>query len=63
MFRVASSMILSAGAIAAIYAPYCETTAVSFEVEAPSADEIATRITAITSQYPWLVLDDGGGVE
>jgi len=49
-----------AAAIADIYAPYCESTAVSFEVEAPSADEIAKRIAAITAQYPWLVLEDDG---
>jgi L-amino acid N-acyltransferase YncA len=51
-----------AAAIAEIYAPYCTSTAVSFEVEAPSADEIAKRITATTAQYPWLVLEDEGVV-
>jgi L-amino acid N-acyltransferase YncA len=49
-----------AAAIAEIYRPFCESTAVSFEFIAPTADEMAKRIESITSQYPWLVLDDAG---
>lgn len=49
-------------AIAGIYAPFCESSVVSFEIVAPDATEMTRRITAITSQYPWLVLDDGGVV-
>jgi L-amino acid N-acyltransferase YncA len=46
-------------AIARIYAPFCEATAVSFEYLAPSPDEMAGRIAATTAVYPWLVfLDD-----
>jgi L-amino acid N-acyltransferase YncA len=51
-----------AAAIADIYAPYCASTAVSFEVDPPSAEEIAKRIATITAQYPWLVLEDNGVV-
>jgi phosphinothricin acetyltransferase len=51
-----------AAAIAAIYGPFCESTAVSFEYTAPSTTEITNRIRAITPQFPWLVLDDRGGV-
>src|SRR3954471_1459101 len=47
-----------AAQIAAIYAPSCESTAVSFEVVAPSPAEIANRIGSITAQFPWLVLED-----
>ncbi len=49
-------------AIRAIYAPFCESSAVSFEEGAPSADEMAERIRKITSRLPWLVLDDEGRV-
>lgn len=49
-----------AAPIAAIYAPYCESSPVSFETSAPSAGEIAHRIRNITTQWPWLVLDAGG---
>jgi phosphinothricin acetyltransferase len=51
-----------AAQIAAIYAPFCESTAVSFEEVAPSPAEIADRIRAVTVRFPWLVLDDGGAV-
>jgi phosphinothricin acetyltransferase len=60
--RIRLATIADAEAVAAIYAPYCASTAISFEVDAPSTVEIATRITTITAQYPWLVLDDDGVV-
>lgn len=41
-----------AGAIAAIYAPFVEETAVSFEEQAPSVREIGRRIAA---SHSWLV--------
>jgi phosphinothricin acetyltransferase len=51
-----------ATAVAAIYGPFCESTAVSFEYVAPSIEEIASRIQTTTDQFPWLVLDDNGVV-
>src|ERR1700751_4103048 len=51
-----------AAAVAAIYGPFCETTAVSFEVAAPDAGEMAARIEAVTQQYPWLVLEREGAI-
>jgi len=45
-------------AIAAIYAPYCKTSAVSFEMVAPSPDEMARRIRTVSAERPWLVLED-----
>jgi len=41
--------------IAAIYAPFVEGSATSFETEAPSAEEILRRIHETTTAYPWLV--------
>ena len=58
--RLASSD--DAAAVAGIYAPFCESTAVSFEYAPPSAEEIANRIRTITAQFPWLVLADNGVV-
>ena len=49
-------------AAAEIYGPFCESTAVSFEYEPPSAGEMARRIRTVTGQFPWLVLDDDGFV-
>ena len=51
-----------AEAIAAIYAPFCNSTAVSFEDTPPSPVEIAQRIARITQRLPWLVLKDDGDV-
>jgi phosphinothricin acetyltransferase len=51
-----------AAAVAAIYGPFCESTAISFEIVAPSPDVIADRIATVTKQFPWIVLDDGGSV-
>lgn len=52
-----------AGAVLAIYAPVVTDTAISFETEPPSVDEMRARIQVTLCQYPWLVaLDDAGGV-
>jgi phosphinothricin acetyltransferase len=51
-----------AAAVAAIYGPYCDATAVSFETIAPDVNEIAARIKAVTARYPWLVFDNGESV-
>ena len=50
-----------APAIASIYAPYCESTVISFEETAPSAEEMARRIAAIGAMRPWIVLADNDG--
>ena len=44
-----------------IYAPYVLNTAISFEYEAPSAEEFAQRIRNISARYPYIkaVNDDG----
>jgi phosphinothricin acetyltransferase len=59
-FREATSD--DAAAIAAIYAPYCESTPISFENEAPNAAEIRSRIEKVLPQYPWLVCEFNGRV-
>jgi phosphinothricin acetyltransferase len=51
-----------AGEIQAIYAPNVIATPISFEVEPPSLAEMARRIEATLSQYPWLVCEIGGQV-
>jgi L-amino acid N-acyltransferase YncA len=50
-----------AEAISAIYAPVVTGTAISFELEPPTADEMHRRLIATLRQLPWLVsLDDAG---
>jgi phosphinothricin acetyltransferase len=51
-----------AAGIQAVYAPYCESSNVTFETVAPTRDEMAERITRIMSAYPWLVAETEGRV-
>lgn len=46
-----------AAQIAAIYAPYVQGTAISFETEAPDADEMARRIAKTQAHWAWLVAE------
>lgn len=47
-----------AAAIAAIYGPVVRNTAISFELEMPSVDEMRGRILQTTQSLPWLVAVD-----
>ena len=49
-----------AEALLAIYRPYVEQTAISFECEAPTAAEFAARIRNISAKYPYLVSEADG---
>ena len=60
MIRLATAA--DAPAVAAIYAPVVASTAISFEVEPPAAEEMAARIAAVLERTPWLVCDRGNGV-
>lgn len=46
----------------AIYAPYVESGATSFEEDPPEEVGFAERIAAITATYPWLVAECDGEV-
>lgn len=49
-----------AAACAAIYAPYVETTPISFEERVPDALEMEARIVRSAATHPWLVAEQGG---
>jgi len=53
-----------APALLAVYAPYVERTAITFEYEVPSVDEFANRIARTLERYPYLVAEraDAGAV-
>ena len=51
-----------ADAISKIYAPYVENTAITFEYEAPSAQEIGRRISKTLPVYPYIVAEEDGKV-
>ena len=48
-----------AAALADIYRPYVEGTTITFEYEAPSAEEFAARMRRTLERYPYLVACDG----
>ena len=50
-----------AAAVAAIYDPVVQHTAISFETEAPGEAEMRSRIEKTLAALPWLVAEDGAG--
>ena len=51
-----------AEACAAIYAPYVTDTAITFELEPPTVEEMTDRITKAVKTHAWLVIEDEGRV-
>jgi phosphinothricin acetyltransferase len=49
-------------ACAAVYAPYVTGTAITFEIDRPSAAEMAERIEVASRRHAWLVAEDEGRV-
>lgn len=60
MIRLATER--DAEAIQRIYAPFVLHTAVSFEIEPPSVDEMRSRIAKTLTHLPWLVCEWNDGV-
>jgi phosphinothricin acetyltransferase len=58
--RIATSE--DAAQIAAIYRPIVRRTTISFELEAPTVDEMRARIVKTLQRFPWLVSLDREGV-
>ena len=55
--RVRPALEQDAAAVAGIYAPYVEHTAISFEERVPTPDEMAARIEKCCSRWQWLVAE------
>ena len=51
-----------AAALLAIYAPYVEKTAVTFEYQPPSLEEFAGRIRRTLARYPYLAAEREGRI-
>jgi phosphinothricin acetyltransferase len=56
-FRIATPD--DAPGVLAIYAPYCESTHLSFEIVAPSEAAMRERISGTLRQYPWIIAEAG----
>jgi len=51
-----------AAGVQAIYAPIVRDTAISFEVDPPSVEEMSRRIASTLPRWPWLVCSDDGDI-
>ncbi|RQG94645.1 GNAT family N-acetyltransferase [Natrarchaeobius chitinivorans] len=60
--RIRIARATDAAAVREIYAPYCESTPITFEETAPSEAELADRIESTLETYPWLVCERDGAV-
>ena len=49
-----------AAVLVAIYAPYVEKTAITFEYDIPSVEEFSDRIEKTLERYPYLVAEEEG---
>ncbi len=58
--RLATSS--DAAALLAIYAPYVENTAITFEYEVPTIEDFTNRIAKTLEKYPYLVAEEDGVV-
>lgn len=61
MPKIRDASPLDAEACAAIYAPYVTGTAITFEIEPPTAEEMAARIESAQATHAWMVLEDDEG--
>lgn len=59
---IRSVRLEDAAQIQAIYAPVVEHTAISFEEQAPTVEEMAERISSTTATHPYLVAVAGNQV-
>jgi L-amino acid N-acyltransferase YncA len=60
--HVRSASRQDAAACVAIYRPYVQHTAISWEIEVPTVGEMATRIAAARDTHEWLVLERDGQI-
>ena len=61
MIKIRKAIPEDAAALLAIYAPYVESTAITFEYDVPTVEEFRRRIVDICDRYPYLVAEDETG--
>lgn len=62
MVKIRQAKTSDAAALVAIYAPYVEETAITFEYFVPSVEEFETRILKTLEKFPYLVAEENGEV-
>ena len=56
MIEIREAKEADAAGLLAIYAPYVEHTAITFEYEVPTLEEFTERIRQTETKYPYLVV-------
>ncbi|MGM9482280.1 arsinothricin resistance N-acetyltransferase ArsN1 family B [Roseateles sp. NT4] len=59
--KIRTATLDDAAAVAAIYGPIVQHTAISFETEPPDAAEMRQRMAKTLASLPWLVAQDATG--
>ncbi|HEL2473791.1 TPA: N-acetyltransferase [Streptococcus suis] len=62
MIDIRSARTEDAADLVAIYAPYVEKTAITFETEVPTVEAFASRIEKTLEKFPYLVAEEEGRV-
>lgn len=62
MVRVRQATVADAAAVLAVYAPYIEDTAITFETAVPTEEAFAARMEAVIGEYPYLVVECDGAI-
>ena len=62
MITIRTATVADAEKLLAIYAPYVENTAITFEYTVPSVEEFAERIKNTLAEYPYLVAEKDGEI-
>lgn len=61
-FIIRKASVIDAAAILAIYAPYVEETAITFEYTVPSLSEFKERIRTVLKRFPYIVAEKDGTI-
>ncbi|HEM5070809.1 TPA: N-acetyltransferase [Streptococcus suis] len=62
MIKIQSAQIEDAADLVAIYAPYVENTAITFETVVPTVADFGSRIEKTLKQFPYLVAVEEGQI-
>lgn len=60
--HIRTAQISDAEELLAIYRPYIENTAITFEYDVPSIEEFANRIKTTLKKYPYIVAELNGKI-
>lgn len=62
MISIRNANLADAEKLLAIYAPYVENTAISFEYDVPTLEDFRSRIENTLKKYPYLVAEENGEI-